>query len=77
MSAAARPPWSAVGEARRSVGLSVGERKLAPFSFHRAGIDRRREDSRPDRPRAGRAAAVRVAPARRGLPALTIRFAAF
>ena len=34
MSAARRdPPWSAVGEARRSVGLSVGERKLAPFSF--------------------------------------------
>jgi hypothetical protein len=25
--------------------VSVGARKLAPFSFHRAGIDRRREDS--------------------------------
>jgi hypothetical protein len=73
MSAAARPPWSAVGEARRSVGLSVGERKLAPFSFNRAGIDRRREDSTGPAARAAAAAVWRA----RGLPALTIRFAAF
>lgn len=70
MSAAARPPWSAVGVARRSVGLSVGERKLAPFSFHRAGIDRRREDSTG--PAGGRGPARGRGPvsglAARGLP---------